>query len=226
MEERQIYLIEREVNLKGKPFFYYAPVGDDTVVGTYRAIKEDDFKLEKMGDFEDGNVIVDLGSNVGLLSCLFAKIYPCTKIYAFDVNYLACLCAKMNRCRNSITNLEIYNKAIGAKNEKDTEFYSNNIEISASTEGKYTTVKNQKYHCDMISIDEIFDSKILGIDRVKYLKIDIEGGEYDVMNHLCDNRPDIIDRIDYMHLEIHAYPWATELKEKVKRGFGKRWLNG
>lgn len=225
MTTQQIHLIEREVDLDGKPFFYYAPAGDDTVVGTYRAIKEDDFKLEYIKEFEDGDVIIDLGSNVGLLSCLFAKIYPCTKIYAFDANSLACLCAKMNRCRNSITNLEIYNKAIGIKNTKNVKFYSNDIEISASLEEKYTSIKNQEYQCDMINIEEIFDSKLLSIDSVKYFKVDIEGGEYDVMNYICDNRPDIIDRIDYLHLEIHGYPWSNQLRGKVKKSFGNKWLN-
>ena len=220
---QEFHLVQRETTVKGDPFFYYAPAGDETVCGTYAAIKEDDFKLENI-NIEDGDVILDLGSNVGF-SCLFAKIYPCTKILAFDANPLACLCAKMNRCRNSITNLEIFNKAIGSENKKDVEFYSNAINISASVEKKYADAQDTKYKCDSITISDIFDSPILGVEKVKYLKIDIEGGEWDIMNYICDKRRDLIERIENLHLEIHAYPWAAELKEKVRDYFGDKYLN-
>lgn len=226
METKELHLVEREAKLGNQSFFYYAPDGDDTVVGTYAAIKEDDFKLEHIKEIEDGDIIVDIGCNVGLFSCLFAKVYSCARVYAFDPNPVACMCARINRCRNSITNLEIFNKAIGAENKKDVEFYTTKDEISASVEKKYTSQRDNMYKSDVVAFDEIFNNKLLGIDRIKYLKIDIEGGEFDVINYICDKHPELIDKIDYLHLEIHSYPYAEKLKEKTKVFFGDKWING
>lgn len=213
-----------EITLDRKPLYFYTPYNDDTSIATQAAIIEDEFKLDNI-EFNQGDVVLDIGSNVCLLSLVLAKLHPYIQIYAFDPNPIACFCAKASRCRNSITNLDVFNVAVGAENEKDVKFYSNSSEISASVQEEYTSLRDRVYKSDVIKIDDLFDSLLLGINKVKYLKIDIEGGEYKLMNHIIDNRPDIIERIENLHLEVHGYPWRDELVERVKGAFGNKWIN-
>ena len=220
---KEIQLRQRTIDLDGKPFTYCFPWGDDTSFGTLAAVNEGVFRLGGI-DFDVGDVFVDLGSNICLLSCIVAKTRPNVQVYAFDVNPLACLCGRINAIKNGLTNIQVFNKGIGKINKKGVVFGSNGKEVTASVLSDYDPLHKDKIVADVISIDEIFDSQLLGIDRVKYLKIDIEGGEFDVMNYVCDNRPDIIERIDHLHLEIHGFPGREELDKKVREKFGLKLL--
>lgn len=217
----KIELAERKTTLSDREFTYYAPVNDETVCGTYWAIKEGDFKIDKIM-FDSGDVIIDIGSNVCLFSCFVAKMFPFVKIYAFDANPLACLCARINRNVNNITNLEIFNKAIGAENRRDVKFYSSIKETSNSTGENYSSRAGKLETCDQISINEIFENKLLGINKIKYLKIDVEGMENEIINSMDR---EIIPQIEHLHLEIHSYEWAGSLKQKTLELFGKKWIN-
>jgi tRNA A58 N-methylase Trm61 len=50
---------------------------------------QDEYNIRKM-DFEDGDVVIDIGANVGAVSLYIAKKYPNVKIFSFEahpINY-------------------------------------------------------------------------------------------------------------------------------------------
>jgi tRNA A58 N-methylase Trm61 len=54
-----------------------------------QVFNQDEYNIRKM-NFEDGDVIVDIGANVGSVSLYIAKKYPNVKIYSFEahpINY-------------------------------------------------------------------------------------------------------------------------------------------
>ncbi len=77
---------------------------------------------------------------------------------------------------------------------------------------------------NQIAIDEIFDSLVFGVEQVKLLKMDTEGGEHSTFSRLFNDRKDILDRISYLHLEVHQYPEHDPkgLEDRVKAHFGER----
>lgn len=223
---KTLVLEQVKVNLEGVDLTIVHPQNDSTLWGTLAAIKEGTFKLDKV-DFKTGDVFIDLGSNIGVLSCLVAKKHPGVKVYAFDASPIAILCLKMNCNLNSILNVTAFQKAIGANFEKNVKFYSNSKEVSTLVEEKLDTQnRTDFYECDKIKITDIFDSPFLGIDKVKYFKVDIEGTEFECFDYIYDQRKDVLDRIDYINLEIHSYPDKdyVGLGKKIKETFGERAL--
>jgi FkbM family methyltransferase len=76
---------------------------------------------------------------------------------------------------------------------------------------------------DQIKIDKIFD-EYCEKNNVKYLKMDIEGGEFDIFDRLFSERKDILSKIKFLHLEIHKFEHKPykQLEENVKNIFGSR----
>ena len=63
------------------------------------------------------------------------------------------------------------------------------------------------YFCDMITMGDIMDSKILNIKNIKYLKVDIEGGEFKMFDYLFNVLLFNIGT-EYYKLDIYIY-YAT-----------------
>jgi precorrin-6B methylase 2 len=47
-----------------------------------QVFNQDEYNIRKM-NFEDGDVVVDIGANVGSVSLYIAKKYPNVKVYSF-----------------------------------------------------------------------------------------------------------------------------------------------
>ncbi len=217
-------LEQKTITVNGQPLHFVHPTGDDTIYGTLSCIQNNRFHLDKVG-FKPGDVFVDIGCNVGLLSLLVARLFPTVKIYAFDASALAIECLRRSTCLNGLTNIQAYHRAIGAENKCGITFFSNGKDASCLVQdGLNKDNKVAEGAVDMIAIDEVFDSHVLGIERAKLVKCDVEGTEFPIFDRLFSQRPDILDRIDFLHLEVHPYQEfkPDELTAKVKERFGER----
>lgn len=217
-------IIKRTVQgYTGKLHFSH-PENDDTLFGTMSCLQRDRFHLRDV-KFSPGDVMVDIGCNIGLLSLSVASLNPQVRVYGFDASPLAIQCFREGIAANQFENVQCFQVAVGAESKKGVKFYSNGKEFSCIVqEGLNTSNPVPDAVVNMISIDDIFDSALLGIDRVRYLKMDIEGGELVIFDRLFGARQDILDRIDCLHLEIHGDKTfdATALSEKVLAKFGDR----
>ena len=219
-----INLTTKQFTLNGSPVTFFHAVNDDTIFGTLSCLGNDKFSLSKV-TFKPGDVFVDIGCNVGLLSLVVAKANPDVRVLAFDASPLAIECLRRSAAENKMTNIQAFQVAVGGESAKGVRFYSNNKDTSCLVqEGLNKDNKTYEATVDMIAIDEIFDSALLGVDRVRYQKMDIEGGEHSVFAHLFAHRQDILDRVDYLHLEVHNYEEYDPigLEEKVRAQWGER----
>jgi FkbM family methyltransferase len=217
-------LIRRSLQFNHQPFYLVHPEGDDSVFGVISCLSNGKFHLEQV-PFAPNDVVVDIGSNVGGLSLAVAKARPDIRVLAFDASALSIHCLRNGCLENRLTNIESFHVAVGASAQRGLSFFSNGKDTSCLVrEGLNSSNPVLDSTCNMIAIDELFDSNLFGLDRVRYLKMDIEGGEFEIFDRLFTHRPDILDRIDYLHLEVHPYPqYDTEgLKEKLRARFGDR----
>lgn len=208
-------------------FDYVFPWGDDTHMGTIAAIKEGSFQLDKI-KLDKKDVFLDIGCNIGLLSCVVAKLFPLSRVLAFDASSISHACAKVNALKNNLINIDVYHKAIGREYKRNQMFLSNGKEISTISKKLDSEKRKDFYLCNVITLGDIFDSHVLGIDNIKYMKVDVEGDEYDIIDYLFDERPDILERIEFLHLEIHRtkdIQTISNYENKVNSYFGKRRLN-
>ena len=148
---------------------------------------------------EVGDVVVDVGANLGLFS-LYAQSFLPKKIYAFEpinstYNYLT-------TNLKDYTNVITINKAISDTEEETF------IKVEKSS-GQSTLVNNQNItHSDPISIELIetitfnnFISKY-NIPYIDFLKVDCEGGELDLF--LTIDKKFLKNNIKKIALEYHT----------------------
>ena len=96
---------------------------------------------------------------------------------------------------NKFGNIDIFKKALGDKKQKVLIYKGRNNKGMSSTAIKTSSVTEQ---VEMISLEDAM--KLCGVDHIDTLKIDIEGGEY----QLIENIPDyIFDRIGSINMEFH-----------------------
>lgn len=148
-------------------------------------------------EFNDGDVILDIGAQVGIVSCYLGKKYPNTKIYAFEPvpeNYRRLL---RNLQANNVTNVTAINKALSSDGRTlalSGDLRANSGGISALT----TPNGHPAFTVESVTLASIFED--YAINRVKLLKIDCEGAEYEILLA----KPELLDCIDYMRGEFHV----------------------
>jgi len=170
--------------------------------GAYNTVAEIFFNKTYERDYvkvEVGDLVVDVGANLGLFS-LYAQSFHPQKIYAFEpikstYNYLT-------TNLKDYTNVTTINKAISDTNG-ETHI---NVE---SASGQSTLVNNQNItHSNPISIELIetitfnnFISKY-NISYIDFLKVDCEGGELDLF--LTIDKKFLKNNIKKIALEYHT----------------------
>ncbi|MGI8793045.1 MAG: FkbM family methyltransferase [Acidimicrobiales bacterium] len=158
--------------------------------------------------FEPGDVVVDLGAHVGAVSIWLAKKYPGLKIYAYEPIPESFSQLQANLERNDITNVVAFNVAVTGDG-RDLEMVVWLDDNSAGGTAVYADPDNPAFegrsrHVPSTTLDEIFAAN--GIERCKMLKIDIEGGEYEVLPATT-----ILDRVEHVRGEFH---YNTNLKSQ------------
>ena len=145
--------------------------------------------IEKYGEFSElevelfkqlcrtGDIVVEIGANIGTHTQVLSQLVGNTgRLIAFEPQRIIfqTLCANM--AINSITNVECYLFAVGAENT--TLLLP---DINYQTEGNFGGVEINKFKqghkVQVIKLDDFLD-----IPRLRLLKIDVEGMEYEVIS--------------------------------------------
>ena len=120
--------------------------------------------------------ILDIGSNIGVHSVVYSNYLNNGAVYAFEpqpvVYELLCQNIKVNNCNNVIA----YN--FGASNKHD-QFYMNADYNYKQNQGAFRICDNESTSSGiMIECKPVDD---LNIKNVGYVKIDVEGHEYETL---------------------------------------------
>jgi len=156
---------------------------------------QDCYSFDNMQLYPD-DIVIDIGANIGIFSIYLAKRFPLTKIYAFEPlpTSFHFLCKNLEE--NQVLNVVPIPLAITADRRrmhlygaKDNLGGANSYVYSANTSYEIAEVSS-------ITLDDIF--KLLDLNAIKMLKIDCEGGEYEILpNAKC------LKSIEYLVGEFH-----------------------
>jgi FkbM family methyltransferase len=156
----------------------------------------DEMFVEKKYDFlfkTKLNTVLDIGANAGTFSKLFLE-NGVSKIYAFEPNQDALV--NLNYLASKEPNLKVIEKAVHT-NEEDLKFYidkgnttigsfdSNHVNLNNNAEVKEIIVPT-------ITLQNFIKQE--NLSKIDLIKIDIEGAEYNLIEHLTDPVFDITDR--------------------------------
>jgi FkbM family methyltransferase len=175
-------------------------ISDYNISNVYKDVCEelmqDNYNIESI-NFEAGDVVIDIGANIGIVSIYIAKKYPFIKIYSFEPipdNYKHFI---QNITLNNVKNIIPYNMAI-TEDGRNFDMIVH-FENSGGATGQLKDMKmpgHWYYTVKSISLDKVFlDNQI---NTCRLLKIDCEGSEHEILlttHHL--------NKIEYLSGEFH-----------------------
>lgn len=188
-----------EFSIKGKTFKFCDshPNSFSTEWSKKEILEDKEYNLEDL-TCKNGDVMIDIGAHVGIVSIIYAILYPQLTIYAFEPeprNYKALL---LNLMLNNVTNVIPCNKAVSGDG-LPLEMHTDPHLSAGATQQKLSTVpKKESFMVESQTLDHIF--KEHHIDKCKILKIDCEGSEYEI---ITNTSPETIKKCDYLMGEFH-----------------------
>lgn len=147
-------------------------------------------------------VAVDIGANIGAFSFLAARHFD--KVYAFEPlqenykKFLTLISSSISKEGNIIVP---YNIAVGGSNKQKIKIYANEKNPDSSSIFPHYTPNINSANYDVvrqINLKEIY--KLINRDYIDYLKIDIEGAEYEFLYQKN------LSHIKYIAIEIGRPP--------------------
>jgi FkbM family methyltransferase len=142
--------------------------------------------------------IVDLGSNIGLSVIYLKTLYPNSKVTAFEADTVTYEMMKKNIENYKLRNVQVNNIAITNK-KGFVDFYIASTGLGSPLMSTNPLRITKKRRLSVVS------EKLSNIlkKKVDFLKMDIEGSEYEVLKDL--NRTKKIRLIKQMSIEYHHH---------------------
>lgn len=172
-----------------------------TVKTVLNEIRHGEYGLDSMR-FHRGDIVLDVGANVGIVSIILGKLNPGITIYAFEPVPLTYKTLLKNLKLNGVSNVVAVNRALSGDGAPLTinADYEVNPGGSSSFVGDASGAKPlQPVTVQSMTLDDVF--RHYGITTCKLLKIDCEGCEYDVLYSTGT-----LGRISGIAGEFHDYP--------------------
>ena len=167
--------------------------------GTYEEV-EAKIMEEKI---KTGNIVVDIGANIGLHTLNMARIVGNTgQVFAFEPDPSNFKILEKNVKINNYQNIILEQRAVGDKHERTTLYQSDHPgmhRIFPQTKQAKGQVK-----VELISLDKYFIDSNLA-DRINFIKIDVEGLEFSVlqgMKNILKNNKKIRILFEFMPKNI------------------------
>ncbi len=169
-----------------------------------------DIQWPRSGSF----AVVDIGANIGVASLLFSR-YPGAQILAFEPLPANLQKLQANLQQNGITNVQAIGAAVSSQRGSasfrvnPTSNVGGRLETGSADGGETITVPTLAWE----------DIRALAGDLEIFLvKIDCEGGEYDILNAIPEGD---LRRIPYLTLEVHdvdrhhRLPWVVNKLQQM-----------
>lgn len=186
-------LVKINFEVDEKQFKAFVP--DDQLFGAVKDVLLNRV-YEYLPDFELTNfndeVIIDAGAHVGLFS-LIASIFA-EKVISIEPHPMNFGLLKINKMINDVENIILLKKALWYKKAM-LNLYEGDHTGSHSVTQRKDQVKSYSVHA--VTLEEVINK----LGEVGLLKMDIEGGEFEVFKHV---EKDLLDGIKCMSVEIHT----------------------
>ena len=158
------------------------------VIKTYKEIFSQEIYQFKTSS--SNPVIIDCGANIGLSTLYFSIAYPHSKIYAFEPDKTIFNLLALNINSNNRSNVTIHNEAVWIANTT-LSFSNKGSEASQIDPSGQSATK-----VNAIQLATFLNQ----FDTIDFLKMDIEGAEYEVVKD-CKEQ---LKKVQNFFLEYHG----------------------
>lgn len=207
----QINLMNNELSLCKVKDEYYYTITKDISIGS-RTIRKgyiwDEYlrlQIDKISDINQ--CAIDIGANIGYHSIYMSKKFK--QVYSFEPQKEIFNILNLNIKKNNITNIITYNNAVGNENKE--------IKLSCSNNSIHNSIKKiDEDGCESVNMVRL--DNIQELNNISYIKIDVEGYEYNVLlgaiNLIKKYRPIIIFE-EHNDIKTYVTPNSIKLLEKL-----------
>lgn len=149
---------------------------------------------------QDHDVVVDLGANIGLFALYAASIAPTVRVHAFEPAASSFAMLQQNVALNKLSNIRCYRCAVSGRTGKSALYITN---VSSTQDTMIMTrvpVQGLKEteDIDCLSLDDLFPR--CKIEHCNFLKVDVEGSEFNIFSSASR---ETLRRIDRIAMEYH-----------------------
>lgn len=147
--------------------------------------------------FRPGDVVIDIGAHVGLVTMYLAKRWPFLRIVAFEPyppNYRNCA---ENLILNRISNVRLHPQAV-TDDGREIVLRCNPVNSGGATAVFALPCSSEWEPVRSVTLDHIFATELDPRERCRLLKVDCEGMEYEILRGAQS-----LGRVDYLAAEFH-----------------------
>ena len=146
-----------------------------------------------------GSVVVDIGAGLGDFTIRAARAFPGCRVFAFEPFAESFRLLEQNLALNGVSGVQALPVAIGARSGPMTLGTATGVAVQHSTAAAGVREDpTAAIRVDGLSLDDAF--RKLDISRCDLLKVDCEGGEYDIFFHAA---PATLKKIHRIAMEYH-----------------------
>lgn len=166
---------------------------------------------------KEGDVVLDIGANIGYYTLIFAKLVgPKGRVYAFEPDPYNFALLKKNVEMNRYKNVILIQKAVSNKKEK-ARLYMNkenkgDSRIFNSHDG------SNSIEIESIRLDDYFKDHDVKID---FIKMDIEGSE----GVLLEGMPNLLKKNKKIKIVTEFWPYGLEMSGTKSKDYIKSLTN-
>ena len=201
-----VRFVSGEAEILGRRVFYVDKPSFDFIKNEMFNLQIYKFKSDKSNP-----LIIDCGANIGLSIIYFKTLFSNAKIIAFEPDPQVYNVLNKNIESFDLEDIELHNKALWT-HEGEINFYSEGADAGRIEENIDSSKKNISLKCTKLSrfINE----------EVDFLKIDIEGAEFNVLNE-CQEKLILVKNlfIEYHSMTNQRQNLADLLSILTNNGF-------
>lgn len=175
---------------------FYTPVIEETYID---AIMKEIYRDKIYAPFflgRSGMTVIDIGANIGMTSMFFSKYAKVVHAVEPSAQHYNCL-AKMVEF-NKLDNIKTHKYAVSGETGTK-KFYHNSNVTMFSLNGAVSDGSSEDV--DVVDMGTLF--KNIGVSRVDFMKLDVEGSEFDIIG--SQSFRDVASKIKVILVEYHSW---------------------
>jgi FkbM family methyltransferase len=150
---------------------------------------------------KNNDVVIDLGANIGVFSLFAASVSPSVRVHAFEPVSETFSLLKKNVSANKLSNVQCHRCAVSSATGEQTLYVTLGSTADTMIPARVKmpgSAARESVEC--VSLNDLFVRH--GITKCNFLKVDVEGSEFDIF---LSASPQTLGRIDAIAMEYHEW---------------------